>query len=174
MNDWNRIREHYRIRREKIFAQPSNRWGLDPYSWMSAGIQMTPIENGVWHDIRCEGMVLYPQYPVGRFFVDYANPVARVALECDGAAYHQDKEKDARRDWELLDMGWRVYRITGRDCLRIYEDEEDEDEDGEPKDRVYSPATELLRRIDREHNICCRSQCDYALENSDGDFWWHI
>lgn len=170
MNDWNRIREHYRIRREKILAQPSYRWGIDPYAWMSAGITMTPIENGVWHDIRCEGMVLYPQYPVGRFFVDYANPVARVAVECDGAAYHQDKEKDARRDRELSQMGWTVYRISGRDCLITY-DEKDEDPNGNVIEKTYSPATEFLRRINGAHSIRCREQCGYELEHPDGSSW---
>lgn len=35
---------------------------------------MTPIERWLWADIRHADAVFYPQYPVGNFFVDFANP----------------------------------------------------------------------------------------------------
>lgn len=79
------------------------------------GALMTPIESAIWQDIRQMGLPLWPQLPVGRVFVDFGNPVKRVAVECDGAAWH-DAAKDAKRDAYLGEMGWRVYRITGRDC----------------------------------------------------------
>ena len=126
-------------------------WGVDPYAWEhEGGIRMTPIEVAMWSDIRMEGAVFYPQYPVDKFFLDFANPVAKVALECDGYAFHLDKEKDAARDARLSELGWTVYRFTGRECMQ--DTEEGEDEDGRPFVRL-SPARIELRSIVLEHRI---------------------
>lgn len=96
----------------------SDEWGCDPYEWESCKhIRMTPIESALWHDIRAVDIVMYPQFPVGRFFVDFGNPAVKVAIECDGERWHLDNAKDAKRDEELAVLGWRVYRITGRNCL---------------------------------------------------------
>jgi very-short-patch-repair endonuclease len=81
-----------------------------------AGIVLTPIEQWLWHDIRALDLVMYPQYPVAGFFVDFANPKAKVAIECDGAEFHQVYEKDASRDAKLKSLGWTVYRISGNAC----------------------------------------------------------
>lgn len=115
---WQRIRAHYKQHAAAIEGSAEH-WGIDPYAWdHDAGIVMTPIESALWHDIRAEGAVLYPQYPVGRFFVDFASPAACVAIECDGAAFHTDKAKDAARDAELVKAGWTVYRISGSECIK--------------------------------------------------------
>lgn len=127
MNQFDAVRFFYKDSGPKILASPKNEWAVPPYSW-DIFIQMTPIEQQFWEVLRQENIVMYPQYPVGRFFVDFGNPVAKVAVECDGREYHKDKEKDADRDRELNDMGWTVYRITGSDCYE--EDEEYEDDDG--------------------------------------------
>lgn len=116
MSDWNRIRAHYKKAEAEILATPPNEWALDPYAWEQAGIRFTPIEYWLWHDIRALDLVFYPQYPVAGFFVDFANPKAKVCIECDGEAFHQDKAKDAARDAKLAAAGWTVYRITGKDC----------------------------------------------------------
>jgi hypothetical protein len=113
----------------EILAAGPARWGCDPYAWdFECAIRMTPIEAMMWFDIRHLGMVLYPQCPVDRYFVDYANPVARVAIECDGAAYHLDVERDRDRQAQIEALGWTVYRFTGRTCLSS--DQEGEDEQG--------------------------------------------
>lgn len=150
VNDWNCIRDFYKARQAKIHATPKNRWALDPYAWESAGISMTPIERALWHDIRCESVVVYPQYPVGRFFVDFANPVAKVAIECDGAAYHRDKAKDDARDAELRRMGWFVHRISGRDCKTVFDEATGE----------RSQAQLFLDFITATHGISCLQECD--------------
>lgn len=110
------IRNHYKKHGPQITR--SNAWDLDPYEWdvSGTGISLSPIEQAIWMDIRAEGAVFYPQFPVGRFFVDFANPVAKVAIECDGAAWHVDKDKDAARQAEIERAGWTVYRISGKDC----------------------------------------------------------
>lgn len=116
MNDWNAIRAHYAKVTPEIMAAEPNEWAIAPYEWEVKGIYLTPIEEWLWHDIRAAHLVLYPQYPVGHHFVDFANPKARVAIECDGQAFHQDAAKDAARDAALRAEGWTVYRISGKDC----------------------------------------------------------
>jgi len=124
MNNWNALSRHYGWHHAAIMASPSNEWAIDPYEWDGMGLlQMTPIESALWSDMRDEGVVMYPQYPVGGVFVDFGNPVAKVAVECDGAAYHLDKEKDAARDAKLAGLGWSVYRLTGRECKTDFDEE---------------------------------------------------
>ena len=107
---WRALRDLYAEKDELI----RERWPymVDPYpvDW-----RFTPIEYAAWQTIRYYGLPLYPQYPVGRFFADFADPVSLIAIECDGAAWH-DKAKDALRDAETQKLGWRVYRFTGRQC----------------------------------------------------------
>lgn len=116
VNDWRRIRAHYADRFAEIMASPVNEWAHGAYDWDDGMLFMTPIENWLWADIRACDAVLYPQFPIFNFFVDYANPRAKVVIECDGEAYHQDKAKDAARDKRLTDAGWSVYRIIGKHC----------------------------------------------------------
>lgn len=150
--NWDRVRRYYRQHCQSILAAGANSWGLDPYQWeFEAEIELTPIERLFWFDVRAEGVVLYPQYPVDRFFVDFGNPAVRVAVECDGAFWHVDAARDAERQAELEAAGWSVYRITGSDCWR--DDIEDED-----RRRVIevSPGRQLLRQICVEHDIGLR------------------
>lgn len=111
------VRELYDGLDEKLQSHPANRYMMDPYLWESAGIVMSPIEQALWSEARQAGIVLYPQYPVGRFFVDFANPAARVAIECDGKEFHQDIAADISREKIIESFGWRVYRISGADCF---------------------------------------------------------
>ena len=117
-NNWNAIRAFYADMNPLILTTPKDQWAFGAYCWEESQgmINFTPIENWLWADIRECGAVLWPQYPILNFFVDFANPVAKVAIECDGAAYHLDKAKDEARDKRLQDAGWTVYRITGKHC----------------------------------------------------------
>lgn len=83
--------------------------GPDMIDWQKV---FTPIEYEAWCSIRYRCMVMYPQYPVLNYFVDFGNPAKKIAIEVDGKAYH-NKEKDAIRDRELLKIGWKVFRIPG-------------------------------------------------------------
>ena len=87
----------------------------------------TPIEYDAWCCIRASGLPFYPQIPVGSRIVDFGDPFTKIAIECDGKKYHNHK-KDTARDFELLDIGWTTYRITGRECVAPdYFDDEDPD-----------------------------------------------
>jgi len=99
----------------------------DPYivDWMRV---FTPIERMVWGDLRTTGVNMWPQYPVDRFFLDFADPKLRIAIECDGKEWH-DPEKDADRDMELGELGWTVFRLSGADCKRTIELDECADQE---------------------------------------------
>lgn len=109
---WNAIRDYYASVLQEIMRGER----IDVYA-SGLGNHMTPIERAIWNDIRVHGLPFYPQYPVGRRFVDFGDPVGRIAIEVDGAAYHTP-DGDAQKDSELRADGWSVVRITGRDALR--------------------------------------------------------
>lgn len=108
---WAIIREYYRLRHDDIMSGRRR----NPYE---LGLErfLTPIEEQVWQDVRCIGLPFFMQYPVGRRFVDFGDPIKSIAIEADGAAYHNETE-DAERDRELLALGWRVVRIRGCDTF---------------------------------------------------------
>lgn len=82
---------------------------------------LTPIESMAWGEIRCSGLPFYPQYPVGRFFADFADPVKKLVIECDGKQYH-NAERDDMRDAFMAANGWTVFRVSGADCNRVLAD----------------------------------------------------
>lgn len=87
-----------------------------PIQWETV---LSPIELHLWYIIRCTGrVVLYPQYPVGPYFADFANPYLKIVVEVDGKEYHQDKERDNRRDAEMKANGWTVFRLTGAEVYK--------------------------------------------------------
>jgi len=106
---------HYKKYRTAILEAGRSEWGVDPYEW-ECFADLTPIESNLWACIRSVDAVFYPQYPIGRFFADFCNPVAGVVIECDGAKWHQDTEKDAKRQAVIEAEGFTVYRITGKQC----------------------------------------------------------
>lgn len=86
-----------------------------PIDW---NLIFTPIEREAWMSIRTKGgIIMYPQYPVLNFHVDFGNPYLKIALEIDGKAFH-DAERDYQRDFQLKEIGWKVYRIPGDEMVR--------------------------------------------------------
>lgn len=57
------------------------------------------------------------EYPVGTRSVDYAIPIRKIAIECDGAAWHFDPVSDERKNEYLKSMGWSVIRLS-EDVIR--------------------------------------------------------
>ncbi len=150
-NNWAAIRQHYADLNSQINACEPSEWAIDPYSWDMGKnmIFMTPIEENFWADCREADLILYPQYPSCGYFLDFANPVAKVGIECDGKAFHMDKKRDAFRQSVLEKNGWCIYRITGKEC------NEDWDENGEtpPYGRVLADhigRTHGIKRIQRQ------------------------
>ena len=87
--------------------------GVYNLDWVSF---FSPIERIAWGSIRdYGGIVLYPQFPLFNYFIDFANPYLRIGLELDGKDYH-DPEKDEKRDQFLYEYGWIIYRVSGKEC----------------------------------------------------------
>lgn len=113
-----RIRKHYEIELPRMRAEyaQTGRVHFDPYR-LDFTSDMTPIEARTWSDIRCAGLPFFPQIPALSYFLDFADPFKRIAIECDGKQWH-NAEKDAKRDARLRADGWTVYRIPGHKCNR--------------------------------------------------------
>ena len=110
---WNLIRELYK----RIDVSHYNPYPFDTIDWTMI---LTPIEDRAWDEIRYLCLPFWPQYPIGRYFADFADPIKKIVVECDGRSFHDNKhELDARRDLWMTSDGWRVYRISGQDCARI-------------------------------------------------------
>lgn len=123
MNRWQAIKNFYSFHEKAILECRADEWAIPAYSWDDVVGPMTPIEDALWHDIREANAVFYPQWPVAGFFVDFANPVAKVILECDGREFHKDKAKDQARDDQLADLGWTIYRFPGWFCMTDFDEE---------------------------------------------------
>lgn len=135
----------------KVMSTPANEWASDAYAWdHDGGIWLSPIERNLWSDIRTADLVLYPQWPVAGFFVDFGNPVARVAIECDGKAFH-DAARDAPRQKAIEAKGWTVYRFPGWMCNQ-QEVVEHTDPFGRIK-RAESDCLTRIRSIGQQHRI---------------------
>lgn len=134
----------------KVLSMPRDEWSIDAYAWdHDGGITLSPIESYLWGDIRQCNMVLYPQWPVAGFFVDFGNPVAKVAIECDGKAYH-DPDRDRARQKVIESHGWAVYRFPGWLCAR--DTEYFFDEEGNEQARE-GECIRKLRGIGEAHGI---------------------
>lgn len=151
----NAARVFYAQHLEQIAAYPADDWAIDAYAWDGSGIVLSPIENWLWTDIRNHGLVMYPQVPVAGFFVDFGNPAAGVAIECDGKAYH-DPAKDAVRQQKIEAQGWTVYRFTGSQCRQDsvieYLDEDDRES------RRVSETSQRIKEIGQRHKVIIGSR----------------
>lgn len=64
---------------------------------------------------------LSPQVSFGQYRADFVISLyrQRLILECDGEAFHEDTERDERRDAYLLkNHGVSVYRVSGKSIWR--------------------------------------------------------
>jgi very-short-patch-repair endonuclease len=110
------LRRYYESKEYQIleaFKKSKHLWARAyPTDWSQL---LTPIEFLAWQTIRAKGrIVLYPQYPILKYYADFANPGLKIALELDGMNYH-NSDKDRIRDENIKAEGWTIYRITGRE-----------------------------------------------------------
>ncbi len=131
MPPFDKIRKHYEHWGKMILeANPARRW-VDPYWGVDWFEYFSPIEQDTWNVIRSFGKApLYPQYPVGNYFLDFGNPKVRVGLECDGKQWHKDKAKDYYRDANIFNESgeWHIYRTSGSECYAVTEKYDDRHE----------------------------------------------
>ncbi|TLZ73132.1 MAG: DUF559 domain-containing protein [Methanobacteriota archaeon] len=78
-------------------------------------IWMSPIEAQLYEAMRLAGLNPVPQFCVSGYFVDFAFPDVALAVEADGAAFHEGTrhERDRKRDWIIGRAGWTVKRFHG-------------------------------------------------------------
>lgn len=112
---WSILRQAYALQLPLILAarekSDKNRVSPNFLDW-----DFTPIEFNAWRDIRWLCLPLFPQFPVGNCFIDFADPYLKIGVELDGRDYHS-VEKDEPRDAKLWEQGWRIFRIPGRESL---------------------------------------------------------
>lgn len=54
---------------------------------------------------------------VGNKWPDFSIPSIRLIIEADGEYWHQDAEKEAKRDAYLQSLGWRVEHFSGKSLI---------------------------------------------------------
>jgi very-short-patch-repair endonuclease len=101
---WQRLQEEAAARPESTLVQTP-----------SGGIWMSPIESKFYEAMTAQGLDPVPQYCIQGYFVDFAFPDVRLAVEADGAAFHsgEARQRDRKRDWILGNAGWTVKRFHG-------------------------------------------------------------
>ena len=57
------------------------------------------------------------QEHIDKFWVDFAIPDLKIAIECDGEYWHQDKEKEINRDNIIKSYGWDILHFTGEQII---------------------------------------------------------
>ncbi|MGE7219655.1 endonuclease domain-containing protein [Priestia koreensis] len=76
----------------------------------------SPIERKLFHNLYLRNHQITTQYPVGKYRLDMAIPHLKIAIECDGKAYHTSPDQrahDKKRDRYLRSRGWKVLRFSG-------------------------------------------------------------
>lgn len=73
----------------------------------------SPIEVRLLQAFWDAGLEPVQQYEIAGYVVDFAFPRARLAVEADGDAYHQDSDRERRRDEEIRRQGWHIVHFTG-------------------------------------------------------------
>lgn len=71
----------------------------------------TDIEKKMYDALLKEKIEFKEQYHLEKYWIDFALPEFKIAIECDGVYWH-NKEKDKIRDEELLKVGWKTLRFT--------------------------------------------------------------
>jgi very-short-patch-repair endonuclease len=115
-----KLREYYQIELPFMMThhekRPAQFYRSYPYDW---SLHQTPIEQDAWQCIRALGhIVLYPQFPVDRFHIDFGAPHLKIGLELDGKEWHNEA-RDMARDKELKKLGWKIYRVTGSEMYKV-------------------------------------------------------
>ena len=79
----------------------------------------SPIEEFMFNAIKNSRLENHcrPQFQIGTKRVDFAFPIAKLVVECDGRQYHYTEkyqiENDQERDKYLSRKGWRVLHFEG-------------------------------------------------------------
>ena len=81
---------------------------------------MTGAERRLWYWLRAHrfaGLGFRRQTPIGPFIADFVSHSQRLIIELDGGQ-HAESKQDARRDYWLRSVGYRVLRFWNSDILK--------------------------------------------------------
>ncbi|MFT4416780.1 endonuclease domain-containing protein [Fredinandcohnia humi] len=81
----------------------------------------SPIEARLYGALTTQGYYVQTQVPCGKYRIDIALTQYKLAIECDGKAYHsspKQKAHDRMKDKYLRKNGWKVLRFSGRQIYR--------------------------------------------------------
>lgn len=122
-----------------------------PYKFGEWFEYMTPIERNVWSDIRHLGLPFYPQFPVGKYYIDFADPFRKIAIEVDGRIHDDElaRQRDRAKEAFLRGRGWHVLRIPGYTTYKCRIDYEINDYyDDHIDERFWTQCSEgILQRL---------------------------
>ncbi|MEK5107235.1 DUF559 domain-containing protein [Cytobacillus sp. FSL K6-0129] len=79
------------------------------------------IEGRLFEALIDHGFIVNTQVKCGRYRIDLTLPNYKIAIECDGKAYHSSpaqKAHDRKKDKFLRNNGWVVLRFSGRQINR--------------------------------------------------------
>ena len=102
---------------EVVLSTKGSHLWTDPYLYGDWGSLLSKAEFGVWHDIRLFGLKFLPEFPAGKYFIDFADPIRKIAIEVQSKQWHSGADKlhfDIDRTKRLEDMGWFVMWIDAR------------------------------------------------------------
>ena len=83
--------------------------------------QPTRTEWLLWQALRCKqlGVAFRRQVVLRGYIADFYSSEASLIVEVDGA-WHARRHRDARRDRELRDAGYRVLRVSTTEILSAF------------------------------------------------------
>src|SRR5256712_14223600 len=74
---------------QRLQYEAASRPGSKRVRTPNGEVWMSPIEAQLYEAMRAEGLSPIPQFCISGYFVDFAFPDVWVAVEADGAAYHE-------------------------------------------------------------------------------------
>ncbi len=106
----------HRAMYRRLQGEAAVRLESTPVHTPAGSVWMSPIESRLYEAMLREGLAPIAQFCVHGYYVDFAFPGVRLAVEADGAAYHDGDvrhQRDGKRDWILGRYGWKVLRFHG-------------------------------------------------------------
>ena len=106
-------------KQEESLSSSINFLVKDFLNTISGQILFSPIEDFLWDALEKNELsyMAKRQFEIGKYKIDIVFPIAKLAIECDGAEYHRANqlqlERDQKRDKYLARKGWRTLRIEG-------------------------------------------------------------